>query len=358
MKIYQVGGAVRDRLLGICPQDVDYVVVGATPQEMCAKGFQEVGRGFPVFLHPETKEEYALARSERKTGVKHTDFEFVFSPDVTLEEDLSRRDFTCNAIAYDPETQTYIDPFDGQKDIQNKILRVVNAAHFVEDPLRVLRLCRFAAQLGFKPTAETFELCKKMVAAGMLQNLSAERVWQEFVKAMQTPQFHEFVKLMAALKALPFQLGQRVLKALKASENQSVIVKFAVLTCEKKVALKAPKRLKDFALRAALNLGLFEKLFALSAEELYTLGASLCIGHVWYVEEFVEVCRAFSKDVPDVFEEKAHFLRQVCSVLQNIKAQNLPNFYQLPKNALLGQELREFQVRQIDALAIKMKLEK
>ena len=338
MKIYQVGGAVRDRLLGICPQDIDYVVVGATPQEMRANGFQEVGRGFPVFLHPETKEEYALARSERKTGVKHTDFEFVFSPDVTLEEDLSRRDFTCNAIAYDSETQTYIDPFEGQKDIQNKILRAVDPEHFVEDPLRVLRLCRFAAQLDFKPTAETFELCKNMVADGMLENLSAERVWQEFVKAMQTPRFHIFIKLMADLKALPFQLDQRVLKALKASENQSMIVKFAVLTREKDVALKVPKRLKDFAKRASLNQASFEKLFALS------------IGHVWYVEEFIEFCRAFSEETSKVFEEKAHFLRQVCSVLQNIKAQNLPNFALLSKDETLGKRLRAFQLAQIEQI--------
>lgn len=348
MKIYQVGGAVRDRLLGICPQDTDYVVVGATPQEMRANGFQEVGRGFPVFLHLETKEEYALARSERKTGVKHTDFEFVFSPDVTLEEDLSRRDFTCNAIAYDPETQTYMDPFGGQKDIQNKILRAVDPEHFVEDPLRVLRLCRFAAQLGFKPTAETFELCKNMVSAGMLQNLSSERVWQEFVKAMQTPRFHIFIKLMADLKALPFQVSAKVLKALQASENQSMIVKFAVLTRDTAVALKAPKRLKDFALRATLNQALFEKLFALNAEELYALSAALCIGHVWYVEEFIEVCRAFSDDAPDVFEEKAHFLRQVCSVLQNMKAQNLPNFAELAKDETLGKHLRAFQLAQIE----------
>ena len=350
MKIYQVGGAVRDRLLGICPRDTDYVVVGATPQEMRANGFQEVGRGFPVFLHPETKEEYALARSERKTGVKHTDFEFVFSPDVTLEEDLSRRDFTCNAIAYDSETQTYIDPFEGQKDIQNKILRAVDPEHFVEDPLRVLRLCRFAAQLDFKPTAETFELCKNMVADGMLENLSAERVWQEFVKAMQTPRFHIFIKLMADLKALPFQLDQRVLKALKASENQSMIVKFAVLTREKDVALKVPKRLKDFAKRASLNQASFEKLFALSAEELYALSVGLSIGHVWYVEEFIEFCRAFSEETSKVFEEKAHFLRQVCSVLQNIKAQNLPNFALLSKDETLGKRLRAFQLAQIEQI--------
>ena len=134
MKIYQVGGSVRDRLRGRQPQDYDYVVTGASPEEMLARGFVRVGKDFPVFLHPESKEEYALARKEIKTGCGHADFSFIFDPSVTLEEDLERRDFTCNAIAFDPQTGEYFDPFNGRKDIENRVLRHINAEHFRKTP--------------------------------------------------------------------------------------------------------------------------------------------------------------------------------------------------------------------------------
>ena len=130
MKIYQVGGAVRDKILGKIPNDVDYVVVGSDIKQMRELGFIQVGKGFPVFLHPKTKQEYALARKEIKTGNKHTDFEFVFTPDITLEEDLQRRDFTCNAIAYDEQSGQYIDYFGGLQDIKNKLIRHIDAEHF------------------------------------------------------------------------------------------------------------------------------------------------------------------------------------------------------------------------------------
>ena len=208
MKIYQVGGAVRDRLLGRIPNDSDYVVVGLTPDEMLRQGFTEVGKGFPVFLHPLTREEYALARKEIKTGDKHTDFEFIFDESVTLREDLERRDFTCNAIAYDEETGEYIDYFGGQDDIKNKILRHVNAEHFVEDPLRVLRLCRFSAQLDFDAAPATVELCRSMVQKGMLEHLTAERVWIELLKAMKTPAFYRFIELAREVGALKIILPE------------------------------------------------------------------------------------------------------------------------------------------------------
>ena len=140
---------------------------------MLARGFVRVGKDFPVFLHPESKEEYALARKEIKTGCGHADFSFIFDPSVTLEEDLERRDFTCNAIAFDPQTGEYFDPFNGRKDIENRVLRHINAEHFQEDPLRVLRLCRFAAQLNFTPAPETLELVTRMTAEGQLAHLSA-----------------------------------------------------------------------------------------------------------------------------------------------------------------------------------------
>ena len=173
MKIYLVGGAVRDRILGMKSNDRDYVVVGGTPQKMIDQGFKQVGKSFPVFLHPETGEEYALARKEVKTGKKHTDFEFIFSPDVTLEEDLKRRDLTINAIAYDSENKIYIDPFDGISDIFTKCLRATSD-HFVEDPLRVLRVARFASQLNFNITYTLLYMMLKMTQNGDLNHLTPE----------------------------------------------------------------------------------------------------------------------------------------------------------------------------------------
>ena len=183
MKVYLVGGAVRDKLLNTSSNDRDYVVVGSTIQEMENKGFIQVGKNFPVFIHPTTNEEYALARSERKIGNKHTDFEFIFDSNITLEEDLIRRDFTINAMALD-ENNTVIDYFNGQADLRNKIIRAVRPETFVEDALRILRGCRFAAQLDFNIEPETMELFKKMVADGMLEFLTPERVWKETEKAL------------------------------------------------------------------------------------------------------------------------------------------------------------------------------
>ena len=185
MKVYLVGGAVRDSELGIISKDKDWVVVGATPDEMLAKGFQQVGKDFPVFLHPETKQEYALARTERKSGKGYTGFVTQFSSDVTLEEDLARRDLTINAIAKDQKGQI-TDPFGGLGDIKNKILRHVTPA-FIEDPLRVLRVARFKARLhklGFEIAEETNLLMKEIVASGELRYLTPERVWVETQKAL------------------------------------------------------------------------------------------------------------------------------------------------------------------------------
>ena len=158
MKTYLVGGAVRDKLLGIPVKDRDWVVVGATPEEMIKEGFKAVGEDFPVFLHPNTKEEYALARTERKSGKGYKGFVFFSSPDVTLEDDLKRRDLTINAIAED-EYGNLIDPCSGEADLKNGVLRHVSSA-FVEDPLRVLRVARFAACFGFKISDETMQLLK------------------------------------------------------------------------------------------------------------------------------------------------------------------------------------------------------
>ena len=185
MQTYLVGGAVRDKLLGRPIKDRDWVVVGSTPKQMLAHGYQAVGADFPVFLHPNTKEEYALARIERKIGAGYTGFSCDASSGVTLEEDLLRRDLTINAMAMDNQGNI-IDPYNGQQDLKHKLLRHVSAA-FVEDPLRVLRVARFAARyhnLGFCIAPETLTLMQTIVANGELTTLSAERVWQETARSL------------------------------------------------------------------------------------------------------------------------------------------------------------------------------
>lgn len=182
MDIYQVGGCVRDRLLGLSVKDHDWVVVGADAQAMLAQGFRPVGKDFPVFLHPQTHEEYALARTERKTAPGYHGFAFYAAPDVSLEDDLARRDLTINAMAQTAEGDI-IDPFGGQQDLQSGILRHVSPA-FVEDPVRVLRLARFAARFDFQVADNTKQLITQMIAAGELDHLVAERVWQETAKAL------------------------------------------------------------------------------------------------------------------------------------------------------------------------------
>nr|WP_232370157.1 multifunctional CCA addition/repair protein [Xenorhabdus lircayensis] len=188
-----VGGAVRDQLLGLPVTERDWVVVGGNPEKLLSQGYQQVGKDFPVFLHPRTHEEYALARTERKSGQGYTGFTCYAAPDVTLEEDLLRRDLTINAIAQTPEGEL-IDPYHGAKDLKNRTLRHVSAA-FSEDPLRVLRLARFAARfahLGFSIAPETQSLIAKMVASSELSSLTPERVWRETEKAFtsQSPQIY------------------------------------------------------------------------------------------------------------------------------------------------------------------------
>ncbi|MEN6586329.1 MAG: multifunctional CCA addition/repair protein [Sulfuricella sp.] len=183
MMVYQVGGAVRDELLGLPVQDRDYVVVGATPEEMIRQGFRPVGKDFPVFLHPLTHEEYALARTERKTAAGYKGFQVHASPEVTLEQDLARRDLTINAIARDSDGRL-IDPYGGMKDIKAGILRHVSPA-FVEDPVRILRVARFAARFDqFSIAPETLVLMRAMVDNGEVDALVAERVWQEIAKGL------------------------------------------------------------------------------------------------------------------------------------------------------------------------------
>ena len=250
MKTYLVGGAVRDELMGLEPHDQDFVVVGSTVDEMLTKGYKQVGKEFPVFLDV-LGNEVALARKERKVGDKHGDFEFQFDESVTLAEDVLRRDFTVNALAKDISTGEIIDCVGGKKDIDAKLLRAVRPDTFVEDPLRLFRAARFAAQLDFNVEPLTKRLCWKMAQEGMLQHLSAERVWKELEKALQPNYasekfmeflleihalddwFPEFIDLANAKEQKKFHWSENSFKhtmiALRRVKDYSSKVKFAVL---------------------------------------------------------------------------------------------------------------------------------
>lgn len=203
MQVYLVGGAVRDEQLGISHKERDWCVVGATPAELLADGYRQVGKDFPVFLHPKTKEEYALARTERKTAPGYHGFSFDFSPDVSLEDDLSRRDLTINAIAKDADGKL-IDPYGGITDVENRVLRHVSKA-FGEDPVRILRVAKFAARfahLGFRIAGETMTLMRSMVAAGEVDALVPDRVWRETEEALRGKNARVFFEVLRNSGAL------------------------------------------------------------------------------------------------------------------------------------------------------------
>lgn len=202
-KTYLVGGAVRDQLLGVPYHEHDWVVVGATPEQLLQAGFRPVGQDFPVFLHPKTSEEYALARTERKSGHGYGGFTFHATPDVTLEADLERRDLTVNAMAMDPQGQI-IDPYGGRQDLADRLLRHVSPA-FAEDPLRVLRVARFAARyapLGFRVAPETMALMHELAGSGELQALTAERIWKEYSRALMETRPDVFIQVLRDCGAL------------------------------------------------------------------------------------------------------------------------------------------------------------
>jgi tRNA nucleotidyltransferase (CCA-adding enzyme) len=203
MQVYLVGGAVRDALLGQAVKERDWVVVGGTREELLRLKYREVGRDFPVFLHPETHQEYALARLERKVSPGYRGFTVEFGPEVTLEEDLARRDLTINAIA-EAADGTLVDPYGGRRDLEARVLRHVSPA-FVEDPVRVLRVARFAARfqpMGFRVAPETLDLMRAMVDRGEVDALVAERVWQETEKALREPKASEFFRVLRECGAL------------------------------------------------------------------------------------------------------------------------------------------------------------
>lgn len=289
--IYKVGGAVRDRLLDQPVMDTDWVVVGATADDMLAQGYQPVGADFPVFLHPKTGEEYALARTERKSGKGYGGFTFFTDPAVTLEQDLARRDLTINAIAEDGLGNLY-DPYHGQQDIESRVLRHVSAA-FIEDPLRVLRVARFAARyasLGFTIADETLALMTTLSTSGELDELTAERVWKEFSRALMEPSPEVFLQVLQQCKALSVLLPELldlplIEKILKqaAIEQQPLVVRWACLMIPLALAskinsiktinerFKVPNDCSDLALLTGQYLVVCQQSLTKSTDELLNL---------------------------------------------------------------------------------------
>ncbi len=259
LEIYLVGGAVRDQLLGFPVKERDYVVVGASPEEMLKQGFRLIGKDFPVFLHPKTHEEYALARTERKIGPGYKGFSCYAAPDVTLEDDLQRRDLTINAMAQNSSGHI-IDPFQGQKDIDNKLLRHVSPA-FSEDPVRILRVARFMARfapLGFRVAKETMELMKAMVSIGEVQALVSERVWQEFSKALTEPAPQAFIKTLyecGALAVLFPELQELYVQYERIADPRSLGQHSYLAVLEKVVALTDDPHVRFAAILCDLGKG-------------------------------------------------------------------------------------------------------
>ena len=294
MKTYVVGGAVRDELLGLPIVDRDHVVVGSTPQQMIDAGFKPVGRDFPVFLHPDSREEYALARTERKVAPGYAGFAFHSAPDVTLEQDLARRDLTINAIAKS-DTGELIDPYDGQRDLQARVLRHVGPA-FVEDPVRILRLARFAARFTeFSVAAATLALMQQMVASGEVDALVAERVWQELSRGLMERKPSRMFALLqdcgALARVLPelSPMSMPTMQAIDAcadSPASSLAVRFAVLILSMPLGdgsprtdrvnalakrIRAPVELRDLALLACAEQSVIAAADTISADKLVSL---------------------------------------------------------------------------------------
>lgn len=313
MKIYLVGGAVRDKLLGIPVKEKDWVVVGATAEEMVANQFRPVGKDFPVFLHPTTYEEYALARTERKISRGYTGFDFNASPQVTLEEDLLRRDLTINAMAETVEGQL-IDPYQGKKDLEKKLLRHVSAA-FVEDPVRILRVARFAAryaELGFTVAPETIALMKEMVLSGEVNALVPERVWKELVRGLGENSPEKFFQVLAECDALPILFPELALESVgmqalqhMAKTSADVTMRFSALLhdlSEQQVKLfcnryRVPNEFRELALLVSCYIPDYRRVRQLNAREiLYFLKAVDAFRREERFKKFIAVCEAIVRE--------------------------------------------------------------
>ncbi|MGB6977526.1 MAG: multifunctional CCA tRNA nucleotidyl transferase/2'3'-cyclic phosphodiesterase/2'nucleotidase/phosphatase [Gammaproteobacteria bacterium] len=352
MQIYLVGGAVRDQLLGLPVKERDWVVVGATPEEMLRQGFRPVGKDFPVFLHPKTQEEYALARTERKVSKGYTGFIVHATPDVTLEEDLRRRDLTINAIAQTLNGQ-FIDPYGGQRDLQQHVLRHVSPA-FAEDPVRILRLARFAARFPeFQIHPETMQLIRQMVVAGEVNALVAERVWQELVRALAEAQPSRFFNVLAECQALPILFPELTDKEAafialqKASQlTNELPARFAALlyrcseTAIKQLCqrYKVPREYSDLALLVARYHENFEKLtIPPDPVALFNLIEKLdALRRPERLPLFISVCQANQQIATD---HQAQFLKDTLNIARGITASklDLSNLSPLQIGAVLRQ---------------------
>ncbi|KXZ72615.1 multifunctional CCA addition/repair protein [Acinetobacter venetianus] len=400
MQVYLVGGAVRDHLLGHPYHEKDYVVVGATPEQLLAEGYQPVGKDFPVFLHPKTKEEYALARTERKSGVGYHGFQFFTDTTVKLEEDLIRRDLTINAMAMD-ENGTVYDPYGGQQDLERKILRHVSDA-FIEDPLRVLRVARFAARYaayGFKIADETIQLMKNIAKTGELDALTPERVWKETSRALMEDQadvYFQTLKECDALKILfpeidalfgvpqrpeyhpEIDCGIHTLMALKEAckANYALEVRFAVLVHDLGKALtpvdelprhimheerglkpvtdvcdrlKVPTLLKNLALIVCKEHLKCHQAKNLKPGTLWRLLQRLdVLRKPEKVEAFVQACECDARGRLGLETRpypQAKYILNAMEIVRNIRAQDLPSDIQ---GAEIGEMLIQYR---IEALA-------
>lgn len=359
MQIYKVGGAVRDRLLGRPVSDIDWLVVGATVDQMQALGYRPVGADFPVFIHPRTGEEYALARTERKSGRGYGGFTFHASPDVTLEEDLIRRDLTINAMAEDEQGNLY-DPYHGKKDLDQRLLRHVSPA-FAEDPLRVLRVARFAARyapLGFRVADETLELMRRISASGELQALTAERSWKEIERALMEDQPQVFIQvlrdcgalkvLMPEVDALLDKQQSHTLQALEqaAGEQLPLHVRWACLLHEltdldQAKALnqrfKAPRESQELALLVVECQTLCHGALELSAAELLELLQKFDVyRRPQRLEDFIAACQAQvrSRGENQAYPQ-ADYLRGAAAVAKAVDVKGLV------EKGLTGQALGE-----------------
>ena len=362
LNIYRVGGAVRDTLLGYPHHETDWVVVGGTPEEMIAEGFTQVGRDFPVFLHPDTKEEHALARTERKSRPGYHGFVVHADPTVTLEEDLERRDLTINAMAMD-EAGAVIDPYGGQKDLDAKILRHVSP-HFVEDPLRVLRVARFAARyhhLGFTVAEETLSLMAEIVAADELPHLSAERVWVESEKALGEQHPEVYWQVLADCGALAVLLPELAVShgiaALRrtAPHTQRADCRWAALLAdlpEERAAaaserLKAPNAYSALAARVSGGRPKIKTALKDGNECMKLLKALDALRRGEPFEGFCEALVALEQNSTDA-QRAVEMLQRARYAAQQVKAADFAD--QGLAGPDLGEAIQEAQIERVNAL--------
>ena len=369
MKIYLVGGAVRDTLLGLPMHERDWVVVGATPEQMLALGYKPVGKDFPVFLHPKTNEEYALARTERKTAPGYRGFVFHADSDVTLEQDLYRRDLTINAIVQDEHGQL-IDPCNGQADLQQKILRHVSPA-FSEDPVRILRIARFAARfhnLGFYIANETLVLMQQMVRNGEVDALVAERVWQECERALgeKNPQVFFSVLQHCGALAIIFPEIDSATNSLIAVQQCALLTddktaRFAALCIDLAEApllalcqrLGAPNEYRDLALRVAAYRTHYHEALKLPAEEIIELFEQLDLFRRPHrLEPFLMACEAGIHE-RNVFKNQIYpptkFLREAWSLCSAVNSSAIDALHFNGK--AFGEELRRLRIANVRSIA-------